>query len=73
MLGLPPETEHVYGKWAGRPATIKEDTSRCRYEVWPNERGGFPHQCCKKKGKGYKGWFCGIHARFFPADYIPKS
>lgn len=69
MLGLPKEELYRYGVWGGNPQGRKEDTTRCRCEVWPNERGSIPHQCNRKRGFGYKGWFCKQHAKTYPVNY----
>lgn len=69
MLGLPKEELYRYGTWAGNPKGSAEDTTRCRYEVWPNERGLIPHQCRRKRGHGYRGWFCNQHAKIYPENY----
>jgi len=73
MLGLPKEELERYGQWAGNPNGKKEDVSCCRYEVWPNTRGPIPHQCNRKRGYGYKGWFCKQHAKIYPEDYVNKK
>ena len=38
-----------YGDWAGDPLGVREDTSLCAAEVWPNTRGPIPHQCGRKR------------------------
>lgn len=69
MLGLPKEELYRYGQWAGNPNGRKEDVSCCRYEVWPNTRFSIPYQCNRKRGHGYKGWFCKQHAKKYPENY----
>jgi len=74
MLGLPSEELYRYGAWAGNPKGRKENTSCCCQEVWPNDRGVVPYQCNRKRGFGYKGWFCKQHAKRYPEDYVePKN
>ena len=52
-----------YGTWAGNPNGIKEDTSRCIYEVWESGRSFISHQCSRKRGYGIDGVFCKQHAK----------
>jgi hypothetical protein len=73
MLGLSSEELYRYGTWAGNPKGQKEDVTCCRYEVWPNTCSPIPHQCNRKRGYGYKGWFCAQHAKFYPVDYKGKE
>jgi len=71
MLSLPKEELERYGQWAGNSKGQQEDISCCRYKVWPNTCGPTPHQCKRKRGFGYKGWFCKQHAKRYPEDYVP--
>ena len=69
MMNLPDKKLQYYGQWSGNPQGRKEDTSRCRYEVFPTTGFPIPHQCNRKRGYGYKGWFCKQHAKQYPINY----
>lgn len=50
-----------YGAWAGCPNGTKEYPERCIAEVFP--KGAWrSSQCCRPRGKGPDGLYCGIHA-----------
>ena len=50
-----------YGKWAGQPEGVKEDTSRCVAQVRDDYMNSY--QCCRKRGHGIEGLFCKQHAK----------
>ena len=49
MMNLPDKKLQYYGQWGGNPQGRKEDTSRCRYEVFPTTGFPIPHQCNQKE------------------------
>lgn len=62
----------IYGAWAGNPKGIEEDEARCIKEVW--EQGSAIHvtsfrvgilayQCSRKRGHGFQGLYCKLHAK----------
>jgi hypothetical protein len=55
-----------YGTWSGNPKGTPEDESRCIVEVWLNNAGWIPHQCCRKRGHGQSGLYCKQHAAKVP-------
>jgi len=59
----------VYCRWGGNPKGVKEDTTRCIEEVWPQDRGTWlPHQCGRRRGHGPDGRFCKQHAKKYRED-----
>jgi hypothetical protein len=63
----------IYNKWAGNPRGTKEDITRCIVSVADGGRSVLSHQCYRKRGKGYNGLFCGIHAKRFGKENLKKS
>lgn len=57
MMNLPDKKLQYYGQWGGNPQGRKEDTSRCRYEVFPTTGFPIPHQCNQKEVMVIKGGF----------------
>ena len=55
-----------YGRWAGNPAGVPEDTTRCVEAVWGKGAFARDSQCRRKRGKGRGGLYCGQHARRYP-------
>ena len=53
--------QRIYGKWAGNPKGIPEDTTRCIKGVWLS-RAMRAYQCARKRGHGPDGLFCKQHA-----------
>ena len=63
-----------YGRWAGRPKGVPEDTTRCIVSV------GWSHyifnQCSRKRGHGKDGLFCAQHAKKYPTGkgiFLPED
>ncbi len=52
-----------YNVWAGNPAGVRPDYTRCCEAVVPNERGGswHQHQCNRKRGFGPDEAYCKQH------------
>jgi hypothetical protein len=65
MINAPKTVEEarklVYGKWAGSRGH-GYISSRCAFEVWPNERAPVPYQCQKKNGHGPEKLYCKTHS-----------
>ena len=55
------EGTRIYGAWVGNPKGRLEDTALCIEEVIEPGRGGFFHQCGKRRGHGKGGLYCKIH------------
>ena len=51
-----------YGCWAGEPKGRRYREADCAYEVFPQQRGGMHHQCCKGNGFGPGLLYCRQHA-----------
>ena len=60
-----------YGKWAGCPEGIPEDSERCVVEVWD---GMIAYQCSRKRGFRAADLFCKQHSKMNPNSmYVPKQ
>lgn len=62
-----------YGKWAGSPDGVPEDTALCVFEC-----GVSPHyrQCSRQRGHGPDGLYCKQHAKMLTAGrsiYVPPD
>lgn len=47
-----------YNVWAGNPAGVAEDLTRCIESVWDKFHS---HQCERKRGRGPDGLYCAVH------------
>jgi hypothetical protein len=63
----------TYNKWGGNPKGTEEDPKRCVVSVPEKGRSCLSYQCRNKRGKGYNGLFCGIHAKKFGKEDIDKG
>lgn len=61
--------QYKYRQWAGNPNGNPYRNGFCAWEVWPNDRGGLPHQCHKKSGYGINGLYCKQHAKILDGTY----
>lgn len=50
-----------YGRWAGNPAGIRENPTKCRRQVAEGGRSVLFHQCSRKRGFGTDGLYCKQH------------
>lgn len=50
-----------YNRWAGRPAGVREDCTRCIMSVSDGQRWPRYHQCDRKRGFGPDGLYCKQH------------
>lgn len=73
MLKYPKTLEEArqyrYREWAGNPKGNPYQEGFCAYEVWPNDRGGLPHQCHKKNGYGINSLYCKQHSKILDGIY----
>ena len=58
------EPGHRYGENAARMGE-ERDPDRCWMEVQSPDGWRF-YQCRYRNGKGYRGFYCGIHAKRYP-------
>lgn len=62
-----------YNRWGGNPKGTPENAEHCVASV---SSGWHSYQCCRKRGKGPGGLYCGIHARQIAQGrqpYVPKD
>lgn len=56
-----------YGTWAGNPKGTPEDLALCVVSVWPSDSRMIAYQCCRRRGHGPGGEYCGLHAKMLAA------
>lgn len=53
-----------YGRWAGNPKGVPENTEKCAANIWIDMRS---FQCDRKRGFGPNGLYCKQHAKMIEA------